>query len=894
MTDAIARLSAALADRYAIEHELGAGGMATVYLAHDVRHDRKVALKVLRPELSAILGGERFLHEIKTTANLQHPHILSLFDSGEADGLVYYVMPYVEGESLRDRLTRDKQLPVEEAVRIAREVADALQYAHQHGIVHRDIKPENILLHGGHAQVADFGIALAASRSEGGTRMTETGMSLGTPQYMAPEQAMGDREVTAKADIYALGCVLYEALSGEAPFTGPTPQAIVARIMTEQPRSLASQRHTVPAHVEDAVMMALEKLPADRFASAAEFAAALGGAGTEARWHGGTAAQALSPRTALPPNRRAALPWVLTLVAGVAAVWGWLRPRVPADPAHPSRLAILASGLGGSGGPSLQRQIALTPDGRSVLFVSVAATGANVLFRQSLDATQAVPIPIASGAVANPVVAPDGRWLVVSDVQTLRIWRVPIEGGAGAQLPLSYTAGGSQSAWDGRGNLWTTVGAGNRHLVRLTPDDSLTEFPEPIGEARLMQVLQGDETALVLIRAAGTATGTLQLLDLDTRRLTGLMNVPVVEARYAAGHLVYALGDGSLMAVPFDVRRHRVTGNPVTIATGVSLTGTGLAQFAVAPNGTVAYIPEEPRSLVFVDRAGVAREATAERRNFHAPQFSPDGRRLSVDFTSSDGRDVWILALDQGTLSRATFDRDGHDATWMPDGRLLTYISAKTGFIGIYRTRPGSAEPAESLLTSPNLSYTGQWLRGGSAVVTTGNGLRGNSLLDVAIVRNAGRGPIEPLVASQFTEHYPAVSPDGRWLAYASNQSGQEQVYLQPLGGSGDILQVSLTGGNEPVWSRDGRSLYYRAVNGGQVELTEAVLRMSPEPGVVSRRSLFSAGDYVGTQPHANYDVTPDGRGFVMVRRSTATRVMVIQNLPALVGLLRGTPAAGR
>ena len=209
MTDALARFAVALEGRYRIERELGQGGMATVYLAHDVRHDRKVALKVLRPELSAILGGARFLAEIRTTANLQHPHILSLFDSGEADGLVYYVMPLVEGESLRERLHREKQLPVDDAVRIARDVASALDYAHRQGVVHRDIKPENILLHEGRALVADFGIALAASRSDGGTRMTETGMSLGTPHYMAPEQAMGEREITPKADIYALGCVLY-------------------------------------------------------------------------------------------------------------------------------------------------------------------------------------------------------------------------------------------------------------------------------------------------------------------------------------------------------------------------------------------------------------------------------------------------------------------------------------------------------------------------------------------------------------------------------------------------------------------------------------------------------------------------------------------------------------
>ena len=274
----IERLSAALADRYRIERELGQGGMATVYLAQDLRHDRQVALKVLKPELAVVIGAERFLQEIRTTANLQHPHILPLHDSGQVDGTVFYVMPFVQGESLRDRLTRDKQLPVDEAMRVAREVADALGYAHERGIIHRDIKPENILLQRGHALVADFGIALAASKT-GSSRMTETGMSLGTPHYMSPEQAMGDRDLGPRSDVYALGCVCYEMLCGEPPFTGPTPQAIVARVMTEAPRSLRSQRQTVPENVEAAVLQALEKLPADRFGSAAEFAAALGQTG---------------------------------------------------------------------------------------------------------------------------------------------------------------------------------------------------------------------------------------------------------------------------------------------------------------------------------------------------------------------------------------------------------------------------------------------------------------------------------------------------------------------------------------------------------------------------------------------------------------------------------------
>src|SRR5918994_4736039 len=271
MPELLGRLQSALSDRYRIDREVGAGGMATVYLAEDVRHDRKVALKVLRPELAAVIGAERFLAEIKLTANLQHPHILPLFDSGAADGFLFYVMPFVEGESLRSRLNREKQLPMADAVRIATEVAGALDYAHRHRVVHRDIKPENILLHDGSALVADFGIALAASKA-GGDRMTETGMSLGTPHYMSPEQAMGEREITARSDVYALGAVLYEMLTGEPPFTGATAQAVVARVLTESPRPLMPQRHTIPRHVEAAVLTALEKLPADRVVTAPEVA----------------------------------------------------------------------------------------------------------------------------------------------------------------------------------------------------------------------------------------------------------------------------------------------------------------------------------------------------------------------------------------------------------------------------------------------------------------------------------------------------------------------------------------------------------------------------------------------------------------------------------------------
>jgi len=274
LTSDAARLSAALAGRYRIERELGTGGRATVYLAADLRHDRKVAIKVLKPELAAVLGAERFLVEIKTTAALQHPHILPLFDSGSADGFLFYVMPYVEGETIREKLNRETQFGIDESVRVAREVADALDYAHRHGVIHRDIKPENVLLHDGRAIVMDFGIALALSAAGGG-RMTETGLSLGTPHYMSPEQATAEKDLTPRSDIYSLASVLYEMLSGQPPHVGGSAQQVIMKIITEPAATVATHRKSVPPNVAAAVARALEKLPADRFDTARAFGDAL-------------------------------------------------------------------------------------------------------------------------------------------------------------------------------------------------------------------------------------------------------------------------------------------------------------------------------------------------------------------------------------------------------------------------------------------------------------------------------------------------------------------------------------------------------------------------------------------------------------------------------------------
>jgi serine/threonine-protein kinase len=298
MTDLLERLRQALADRYTIEREIGSGGMATVYLAEDRKHHRPVAIKVLRPELAAALGPERFLREIELTARLNHPHILPLLDSGQAEGLLFYVMPFVEGESLRERLDRDKQLPLEDALQITAEVADALGFAHNHNVLHRDIKPENILFEGGHAVVADFGLALAISAA-GGTRLTETGMAVGTPEYMSPEQASGERELSERSDLYSLGCVLYEMLAGEPPFTGPTIESVARQHLTAPPPSVTMLRAAVPEAISQSLMKILAKAPADRFSSAVEFRSVIAPRGT------------ISPPGAVAVDRPAKRRWVM-------------------------------------------------------------------------------------------------------------------------------------------------------------------------------------------------------------------------------------------------------------------------------------------------------------------------------------------------------------------------------------------------------------------------------------------------------------------------------------------------------------------------------------------------------------------------------------------------------
>ncbi len=454
--------------------------------------------------------------------------------------------------------------------------------------------------------------------------------------------------------------------------------------------------------------------------------------------------------------------------------------------------------------------------------------------------------------------------------------QVPVGGGTSTPLNVPVTP---YVAWEDEGALWYTNPT-TRDLHRRAGGTDSTVIPfDSSGTPRIQQLLPGGRKALLLHVPFGTRTGRLYLFDVRSREMRPVMETPVVEARYAVGLLVYATLDGGLYAQRFDASSGKTSGAAVRLAADLTVANSGVAQFAVADNGTVVFVPNQPAELMLVDRSGATRPVMAARQNFHSPHFSPDGKRIAFDFTGPDGRDLWVLDLEQRTQTRVTFDRDAHDPVWSPDGGLL-YISRKSGVLGVYRVRPGSDGPTDSIFASPELQWTGQPLAGSGDLVTT-LVRRGGS--DIVRITRAGRGAIVPLVATPFEEAWPAVSPDRRWLAFASNQSGQQEVYVRRMEGDGGVTQVSVNGGSEPVWSHDGRELFYRRASDTEADLLSARVETSPAFRVLSRVVLFSANAFDAAQPHANYDVSPDGRTFVAVRRDAATRITVLQNVPELV-----------
>jgi serine/threonine-protein kinase len=872
--DLLNRLQAALADRYRLDRELGAGGMATVYLAHDVRHGRSVALKLLRPELAAVIGAERFLAEIRTTANLQHPHILPLFDSGEADGFLFYVMPFVEGESLRERLNREKQLPVADAVRIASEVASALDYAHRHGVIHRDIKPENILLHDGQALVADFGIALAASKA-GGSRMTETGMSLGTPHYMSPEQAMGEREIGPRSDVYALGAVTYEMLAGDPPFLGSTAQAIVAKVITEKAPPLTAVRDTVPPPVAAAIHQALAKLPADRFASAAEYAAALAGrvpVGADPADLARTVATEV--RRPAAGRARAAFPWVLLGVAGLAIVGLLARAPAPASPTEPVRFSLQ---LPGTQRLNLSNPLpAFSPDGRR-LALPVTVAGRPVIVRRDLGRMETEPVKGTEDGEL-PFFSPDGTWIGFTADDKLK--KVRVEGGDPIVLAdASWGAG----AWaeDGtivysqsyKSGLWR-VNAGGGSAERLTiPDTTAGELAH-----WWPQFLPDGHHVLFTNFSTPIERARIEVLDLRTGERKVLMRGGVFGRYLRTGQLVYVSGE-SMLAVPFDLKRLTVTGAAVPVLGDFAvLPSNGMAGFSVSDRGDLAYLPASALNSdtrpVWVSRDGTARPLLTRAGRYAEPALSPDGRRVALTITGTGGkRDVWVYESARDILTRITSgDAAAFGALWTRDGRRLIYSSERPVFDLYWRAADAGTAEAPLLVGSSD-KYAMSSSSDGTLLAFS---LSAPSATETWLLPLDGAGKPRPLLQSRFSIRRPAFSPDGRWLSYESDESGRREVYLQSYPDLTRLRrQVSTTGGFDAHWTRGGRELVYR---GGDSVFAVAV---EPATGETGRPQFLFAGSYGETFNTRTYDVDPEGRQFLMIEvppESAPRRVDVVLN----------------
>jgi serine/threonine-protein kinase len=857
------RLRAALADRYRLERELGQGGMATVYLAHDLKHDRDVAIKVLHPDLGAALGGDRFLAEIRTTAKLQHPHILPLLDSGAADGLFFYVMPLVTGETLRARLEREQQLPIADAVRLAREVASALDYAHRQGVIHRDIKPENILLHDGQAIVADFGIALAV-QSAGGARMTQTGLSLGTPQYMSPEQAMGERGVDARSDIYALGAVTYEMLAGEPPFTGPNVQAIVAKVMSERPVPLHTVRDTVPAPLEQAVLAALAKLPADRPATAAAFVAMLAESATST---GPVAARGATSEAARRRWIGVAAGALVGAVAATAAL-GVAALRRPSSPPAVVRFSM----AGRTGTLFATFSLALSADGRAIAFADPAHPARPGIRVRRVD-REAIDVLPGTERAADVAFSPDGRSLVYATRdQVNELHTVGIDGKSATRLTAA--AGASSVVWTNDGYVYWL---GLRTISRMpaaggTPEvlfeqDSTDVKTTAEGALLSLVVLDGGRHFLSAARGSGLADGKLLLIDAAAKTQT-VLGRGIAALGVRDGWLLYGMFDGTVKAQRLDLAKRTLVGPAIPVLAGV-LVSDFVPAVSLGADGSLVYVPEENAAskLVWVTRTGLESEVdTALTRAFASPALAPAGDRIAVSIREGGNSGaIWLYDLQRRTLARMTPPSEqAIRPNWTPDGARVLFVGdhGMPGQRRIFSLAPDGGDPARLVVSRTRLVQEVSWPAAGPWIAFREGYSDGGMMRDIYAVV-PGDTAVRAVVATTADEASPAVSPDGRWLAYTSNASGRVEAYVTPFPAGGARIQLSTNGASSPVWSRDGRELFYR--DGSRTLIATAMNTAAANP-IGASRPLFSTAGFLEDNTTArSFDVTRDGR-FLFVR----------------------------
>jgi len=861
MTDVHARLTAALSDRYRIEREIGAGGMATVYLAEDIRHERRVAIKVLHPELAAVIGAERFLAEIRLTAGLQHPHILPLFDSGSADGLLYFVMPFIEGETLRVRLDREQQLPVADAVRIASEVADALEYAHQRNIVHRDIKPENILLHNGRPLVADFGIALAVQQA-GGNRLTQTGLSLGTPQYMSPEQATGERSVDARADIYALAAVTYEMLTGEPPFTGANTQAIIAKLLTSPPLAISTQRRTVPAHVEQAVLTSLEKLPADRHTSAAAFATAL-------------ITQIAGPVSARRPAKRAwASGRAVAAVIGVLVIgsgsYAMLHDSVVALPRH---LVMDLMPPPGEAWASGGDKLAVSPTGdRIVIATSGGPTQSELVLRSFSDAN----VTRLRGTTGGfyPFWSPDGRHIGFFADRSLKVMEVSslsIRTLCPAVAPL----GGS---WGADGEiLYVPESAAKLHHVNVN-DGECAEVPIRTQMTRTDRPYFLPDGKHYIIHIDGnTWFGRAGEDSLTLLRRNNLTRTAI------AGPDYLLFREDGLYAQKIDVRRRRLVGDPRRIFEEVA-NGGGRTAMSASFNGVIAAQGtrrnDQRGALLRIGRDGSVLDSIEYRAGWTLGG-SRDGQRIA-----SGGWGLWLI--ERGVITRLpaeidTVQRPLTYPIWSPQDTAIVFGAGGSRIV-VYDIRAGRSRLLLQLpVPGRGMSLT-DWSSDGRFIifeVGAGSSSQWNELWTYEITADTAY----PLFAEAANVGRGRVSANGRHVAYVSTISGREEIYIRSFPHAGVAVRITSDGGTAPRWLADGRLVY--VAEGSSLRAVRLLPDGGPEAG--PHEVLFAAG-VVGGLARGNFVLSRDGSEVTDVSAPLVTdnRITVVFDWWALLEERRG------
>ena len=886
MPDPVTRLNQALKGRYQIDRELGEGGMATVYLADDLKHERKVALKVLKPELAAVVGAERFLAEIKTTANLQHPHILPLFDSGEADSFLFYVMPHIQGESLREKLDREYQLPVDEAVRIATDVAEALDYAHRHRVIHRDIKPGNVLIHDGQPVISDFGIALAVGVAGGG-RLTETGLSLGTPHYMSPEQATGDQHLGPATDIYALGCVLYEMLVGEPPYTGRTAQAVLGKIVVGETPSVSAERSSVPANVDAAIAKALEKVPADRFSTAAKFSEAL------ADWSFGSDMppyDSQGKRQAWVPSSRRFTAALTVLALMTVALWVGRGTAPTTGLRRPSEFVVsfeqeIAVG-GGAGVP------VPSPAGRYIVFRGTASGEEPLLWIRPLESAEARPLAGTEGSTGAIVWSPDGEW--IGFFVDGRLMKIRPEGGPPqpiAELPRFQSAD-----WGSQGDILFRAanrdplyvihesGGSPRQATQLNVDLSENSHRHP-------EFLPDGRRFLFVSRSAERGNNALYVASLDSPEVRRLMpaesQVSHVPTRGDRSGALFYYSEGALVARSFDADSETLIGEPTPVAEGVSYNAPSInAGFRVSQDGSVIIVRSaggREAQLTWFRRDGEEIGTVGPLGQPAFPRISPNGE--TVLFTAPDprngNRDVWHTELARGiTTKLTTHIANDFVPVWSPDGSQILFVSDRPGEGGVYLKTsfdPGVGEaliPGLERRRPSDWSLDGRWILSESALPNDE---------DIWVASLSGGVDAFPFLETPFREANGRFSPDGRWIAYVSNETGQQEVHVRPFegepAGTEGRIQISSDGGVSPVWGPEGRELFYMSEDvlyavdtadlGGQasVSLPSRLFQACPDGRVMGSASLL---------PNVASYHTLDGERFLVSCQQEVSQFVVL------------------